>query len=324
MAIFQAITDPQRRASPRVELAGLVGLSLALSLLYSGNVMAVETAELAAISVMAEMIKPGGLFISGVLFLAVWLVLKITKSVVNDLSEVFAERRLLLQKALVFFQFILYMFSITTAIMLSFQISKELLAILGGTLAVAVGFAMKDIAASFVAGIIIMFDRPFQVGDRVLFNGEYGDINAIGLRSVKMITLDDNVVTIPNNTFLNQITSCGNYGELDMQVAITFYVGLGQDLALAQSIIREAAALSKFVYLKKPINVLVSQALINNFVAYQFVVKVYVLDTRYEKALETDITLRVDEQFRKQGIGFPQMQFSSTPSSGLVAEGGVG
>ena len=304
-------------------LFGRVWLLL-LSTAVAGPLQAAGSADLEAITVLAEMIKPGGLVISALMFLVVWVVLKVVRSVVDDLSEVFAERRLLLQKMLVFFQFILYLFSIITAVMLSFQISKELLAILGGTLAVAVGFAMKDMAASFVAGIIIMFDRPFQVGDRVLFNGEYGDIDTIGLRSVKMITLDDNVVTIPNNTFLNQITSCGNYGELDMQVAITFYVGLGQDLVKAQEIIREAAALSKFVYLKKPINVLVSQALINNFVTYQCVVKVYVLDTRYEKALETDITLRVDEAFRKEGIGFPQMQVSSTVMSDPVGELGVG
>lgn len=273
-----------------------------------------ESKELQVITTLTEMIKPSGIFMSAVLFIVVWGVLKVAKSIVQDLSEVFAEKRLLLHKALVFFQFILYLFAITTAVMLSFEFSKELLAILGGTLAVAVGFAMKDLAASVVAGIIIMFDRPFQVGDRVMFNGEYGDITTIGLRSVKMTTLDDNVVTIPNNIFLNQMTSCGNYGELDMQVAISFYVGLNQDLSLAQNIVRESAALSKFIYLKKPITVLVNQVIENNFICYKITAKVYVLDIRYEKALETDITLRVDEQFKQQGIEFPQIAMASMVS----------
>ena len=47
-----------------------------------------------------------------------------------------------------------------------------------------VGFATKDLVASLVAGLLVMFDRPFQVGDRVWFGGEYGDVLAIGLRSV--------------------------------------------------------------------------------------------------------------------------------------------
>lgn len=271
-----------------------------------------DSKELQVITTLAEVVKPSGLFMSAILFIVVWAVLKIVKTIVNDLSEVFAERRLLLQKAMVFFQFIIYFFAISTSVLMSFEFSKELLAILGGTLAVAVGFAMKDLAASVVAGIIIMFDRPFQVGDRVLFGGEYGDIIAIGLRSVKMNTLDDNVVTIPNNTFLNQLTSCGNYGELDMQVAITFHIGIDENLSQAQGIIRECSALSKFAYLNKPINVLICQILTNNFMAYKLTVKVYVLDTKYEKALETDITLRVNEEFKKANIMAPTMQVNNT------------
>lgn len=279
-----------------------------------------DSKELQVITTLAEVVKPGGLFMSTLLFIVVWIVLKVVKTIVNDLSEVFAERRLLLQKAMVFFQFMIYFFAISTAVMMSFEFSKELLAILGGTLAVAVGFAMKDLAASVVAGIIIMFDRPFQVGDRVMFGGEYGDITAIGLRSVKMETLDDNVVTIPNNIFLSQLTSCGNYGELDMQVAITFHIGIDEDLAKAQGLIRECAALSKFVHLNKPINVLICQVLTNNFIAYKLTLKVYVLDTRYEKALETDITLRINEQFKNHQILAPSVHVTNQIKRAVVPE----
>src|SRR4051812_22270601 len=48
--------------------------------------------------------------------------------------------------------------------------------------------------------------QPFQVGDRVQFSGEYEDILKIGLRSVRMNTLDHNVVTIPNNKVLTDST----------------------------------------------------------------------------------------------------------------------
>jgi hypothetical protein len=51
-----------------------------------------------------------------------------------------------------------------------------------------------------------MFDRPFQVGDRVSYGGEYGDIIKIGLRSVRMNTLDDNIITIPNNKVFTDVT----------------------------------------------------------------------------------------------------------------------
>ncbi|WP_212744467.1 mechanosensitive ion channel family protein [Thalassotalea litorea] len=274
--------------------------------------------ELQVITTLADVIRPAGLFFSLIIIIVVWILLNVIKKIVTELTDVFAERRLLFQKVLLFVQFIIYFATFATVILLSFDISKELLAIMGGTLAVAIGFAMKDLAASIVAGITIMFDRPFQVGDRVRFGGEYGDVINIGLRSVKLQTLNDDVVTIPNNVFLSDITASGNYGELDMQIQIEFFVDPYQDLIKAERIIRENAALSKFVYLNKPIVVNISQVLNHNFVVYQLVLKLYVLDTRYEKNLQTDITLRVKEQFELHGIKLPSIELSGDPRESAV------
>ena len=60
------------------------------------------------------------------------------------------------------------------------KITPEVLLALGGTIAVSVGFALKDFVSSIVAGLIILVDRPFQVGDRVSFDGWYGEIIHIG------------------------------------------------------------------------------------------------------------------------------------------------
>ena len=70
--------------------------------------------------------------------------------------------------------------------LLSLRLSEQTLALIGGALAFALGFAAKDLVASLVAGFMIMADRPFQVGDRVNFGGAYGDVTAIGLRSVRI------------------------------------------------------------------------------------------------------------------------------------------
>ena len=50
-----------------------------------------------------------------------------------------------------------------------------------------------------------------------------------------MRTLDDNIVTIPNNKIFTDVTASGNYGNLDMQLQIDFYIGSDQDLALANA-----------------------------------------------------------------------------------------
>ena len=152
---------------------------------------------------------------------------------------------------------------------------------------------------------MIIIDRPFQTGDRVSFDGHYGDITTIGLRSVQMQTLDDSTITIPNNMFLNAATTSGNYGGLDMQIMIDFHIGLDQDARLASDLVREAATTSRYVYLPKPVVVLVSQEVLDHCIALRIRLKLYVLDTQYEKAMETDVTLRVMDAFAANGIQPP-------------------
>ncbi len=255
-----------------------------------------------ALTNLGKLVRWEGVLASILVIATTWLALRFIDAQVAQLGRIFAERRMMLQKINAFFRFFVYFVLIVLVVLLSFEVSTEILALLGGTAAVAIGFATKDLAASVVAGIMIMLDRPFQLGDRVKFGGQYGDVTAIGLRSVKLQTLDDNTVTVPNNMFLNDITSCGNYGELDMQVVIDFHIGIDQDVRLARELAREAAITSRFVYLPKPVVVRIKQVIIENYVAIRVRLKVYVLDTQYEKALETDITMRVLEAFAENGI----------------------
>jgi small-conductance mechanosensitive channel len=226
-----------------------------------------ESPEVQTIVMLPELIRVEGLVASLVIIVLAWLLLRFVRGMVNRLGDVFAERRLLLQRLSAIFHFFVYIATIAAVVLMSFEISREILALLGGVAAVAMGFAVKDLVASLVAGITIMFDRPFQLGDRVKFGSNYGDVVAIGLRSVKLQTLDDSTVTIPNNMFLSDIASSGNSGALDMQIVVDFYIGIDQDVYKARDLIREATVTSRFVHLPKPINVLVSQVIVENYVA---------------------------------------------------------
>jgi small-conductance mechanosensitive channel len=284
-------------------------VALSLLLLFFQHTLQAEEAvaktQISDVNILLNTINWGGMLVSVFVIIAASLLLRIVNKIVQNMGEVFAERRLMLQKFNAFLRFGVYIATIVVVIFLSFELSREAITIIGGGTAVAIGFATKDLVASLVAGMMIIIDRPFQTGDRVSFDGHYGDITSIGLRSVKLQTLDDSTITIPNNLFLTAVTSCGNYGVLDMQVVIDFHIGLDQNAQLARDLIREAAATSRFVYLPKPIVVLVSQELLEQCVALRLRLKLYVLDTQYEKAMETDVTLRVMDAFAKHGIRPP-------------------
>lgn len=286
----------------------LLAFAIACITAIAGIAAAQEAAqpiEVDAFKTLTQMFRWSGLFASVFVVAGAWVLLNFLDRAVEQLGTVFADQRLTLQKFSAFIRFGIFFATVTGVILLSMEISREVLTILGGTFAVAVGFAMKDLLASLVAGIMIMFDRPFQLGDRVTFAGMYGDIIKIGLRSVKLRTLDDSMVTIPNNMFLNDITSSGNYGVLNMQIMVDFLIGIDQDVHRARDIVREAGVTSNYVYLPNPVEVIVSQVVVDSLVALQIRLKAYVLDTVHEKALVTDVTLRVMDAFRDENIGPP-------------------
>ncbi|MEZ9057908.1 mechanosensitive ion channel family protein [Vibrio pelagius] len=294
-------------------ISNILGIALLILLLpFQQAFAAEEVVNVESIQQFASLIRWSGVFFSVLVIAATWLLIKFMNSMVESIGSQFVQYRMVLQKVQSFLQFFIYMTAGLVVFMMSFRINDHILALIGGTLAVSVGFALKDLAASFIAGLTVMIDRPFQVGDRVTFEGNYGDIITIGLRSVRMRTLNDDIITIPNNKFLNEVTTSGNYGALDMQVVIPFYVGMDEDITLARDLIQEAASSSRYIHLPKPVTVLVKQTITDNYLAIQLTCKAYVVDTAYEKLFETDITLRVMKEFKKHGIKPPKIALASS------------
>lgn len=236
---------------------------------------------------------------------ALWLANMIVRRLGVKLMEKLPSRRFMILQMATLFTFTWYIGGAYWLIAGIIQPPREMLLAVGGSAAVAMGIALKDVAASMIAGVILLFDRPFQVGDRVSFNGTYGEILSIGLRSVRLNTLDDNLVTIPNARFITEVVSSGNAGALDMMVVCDFHVALDADIELAQNLINEVIVTSRFAYLKKPVSFALNEVVIAERLAIMIRAKSYVLDVRYEKVFQSDIVARVSRLFLEQGIARP-------------------
>ena len=256
---------------------------------------------------LIKFLRPSGIVAALVAIAVAILALRSINSMTARVSERFSDRRLLAQQFNTILRFVIYLITITVVVSSVINLEKEAILALSGVIAVTVGFALKDLASSVLAGITILFDRPFQVGDRVTIAGHYGEIMSIGLRSVRMVTLDDSIVTIPNNLFLTEVVVSGNAGALDMQIVMDFYVALDTDITTAKRIVYEAVHTSRFVYLKKPIVVLVRDVVQANYLATRLRAKAYVLDVHYEKAFESDVTERIKQAFMDQRVMPPSV-----------------
>ena len=235
------------------------------------------------------------------------LVVKAIERIADGLYRKIPSHRLLISQVVTSLTFLIYIFGGVFLFYVVIHPPQELMLAAVGSAAVAIGFALKDLVGSVVGGLILLFDRPFQVGDRVTFGDVYGEIRSIGLRAVRLVTLDDSVVTIPNNRFFTDVVASGNAGELDMMVTMDFHIALDSDIGLARDLLRETVVTSRFAYLKKPVSVVIEEVQVAHRLGIRLKAKAYVLDVRFEKSFQTDVYVRATEAFGKHGIKRPPL-----------------
>jgi small-conductance mechanosensitive channel len=233
-------------------------------------------------------------------------------------------RRLLVSQIGTSLNFFIYIFGGLFLFYSILQPPREMMLAATGSAAVALGLSLKDVVGSVIAGFILLFERPFQVGDRVTFGDVYGEIRSIGLRAVRLVTLDDNEITIPNNRFMTDVVASANAGALDMMVVMDFHVALDADVKLARDLLHEVVVTSRYVYLKKPVTIVLSEVAIAERLAIRLQVKAYVLELRYEKEFQSDVYLRAIGELGQHGIKRPALlqiptekMHSNPPGNGL-------
>ncbi|MDR5657111.1 mechanosensitive ion channel family protein [Halodesulfurarchaeum sp. HSR-GB] len=114
-------------------------------------------------------------------------------------------------------------------------------ATLAGALALAVGFAARDLIANFVAGIFILQDKPFVVGDWIEWNDKSAVVRDIELRVTKLDTFDNELVTVPNSELAGNAVF-NNVANDRRRIAVGFGIGYGDDIQEARAAILEEAA----------------------------------------------------------------------------------
>ncbi len=250
--------------------------------------------------------------IQGLLVLAsAYLILKAVDKLIIWLSERIAKKWRLRVKQ--FLPFLRMFVLITTTIILMnlfFNLSRENIIAVTGTVAVALGFAFKDYASSIIAGIVGLFESSYDVGDRVKIGEYYGEVISYGLRSIKLQTPDDNVVTIPHNKIWTEAVSNANSGALEAQVVTEFYFAHETDINLVKKILYRVAYTSKYTALKLPILVILEEKPWGTL----FKLKCYPLDARDEFIYKTDLTTRAKQAFAKHELTYPRIfEVENTP-----------
>ena len=251
---------------------------------------------------VSNIISVGKIFWSIIFILAGYFIIKAISGILRIVSErkpayKTGVRRLLPIVKIVGWSFVIYI--IISGI---FQPPTETVFAFFASVGIAVGFASQDLLKNIFGGLMILFDKPFQIGDKIESGKHYGEVVEIGLRSTRVVTPDDSIVTIPNSEMMNQAISNANSSENNCQVIAEFFLPVTTDTRRVRQIAVEAAQVSRYVYLNKPIYVEYSNVLVPKGSFLKMRLKAYVMDVRYEFPFQSEMTEIVLKELNKEGL----------------------
>lgn len=131
----------------------------------------------------------------------------------------------------------------TYAIMLAWEIDVTAWLASAGVLGIAIGFAAKDTLSNLFAGVFILADAPYKLGDFIVIeSGERGRVTDIGIRSTRILTRDDIEITLPNGIMANsKIVNETSGPHAKRRLRMNIGIAYGSDVDLAKQVLLEAA-----------------------------------------------------------------------------------
>lgn len=193
--------------------------------------------------------------------------------------------------------------TIATVILLQvWGLDLSSLTILASALSVGIGFGLQDIAKNFGSGLVLVFERPIQVGDFVQVGDFKGTIERIGARSTEIRTLDHVSIIVPNSRFLeNEVINWSHRNPVS-RLHIPVNVSYRADPQTVQEALLEAAQNHPDVLQSPP-----PKVLFQGFgeSALNFELLVWTALPNRQFLLKSDLNFRIFEAFQQRQIEIP-------------------
>lgn len=252
----------------------------------------------------------GQFFWAVIFFISALLLIKYLTQFLEALAERWTNLRLTVKRLIPVIRIITWTMTFYVILVNILTLQMQTLIAFTASAGIAIGFAAQDILKNIFGGLMLLLDRPFQVGDKIEAGGHYGEVVQIGLRTVRIVTPDDNLVSIPNGEVMNQAVSNANAGEPNCQVVAEFFLPPEIDIPRLKKIAYRAAAVSRYVYLNKPIAVIIKNEVHEARSMLKMRLKAYVLDIRYEFPFASEMTEIVIQELLQQRLVTPEQMAS--------------
>lgn len=193
--------------------------------------------------------------------------------------------------------------SITSLVLLQlWGLDISSLTVFAGVLGVGIGLGLQGIAKEFISGLVLIFERPIQVGDFVDVGGLMGTVEYINVRSTEVKTLDDITIIIPNSRFLeSEVINWSHHSSIS-RLKIPVGVAYGSNLTTVRSALIDAA--------KEHTDVLVQPTPRVFFKGFgesslNFDLLVWISEPRKQFQIKSDLYFRIEVILRHRGVEIP-------------------
>jgi small-conductance mechanosensitive channel len=205
----------------------------------------------------------------------------------------------------------------------SIGINLSGLAVIFGLLSVGIGFGLQNITSNFVAGLILLFERPIKVGDRVTVGGVEGDVMDINIRSTTVRSLNNIAIIVPNSEFVSSQVVNWSHGDRKIRLDIEVGVSYQSDLDTVLRSLKEVA-LENPEILRDP----EPDVHLREFgdSSWNMKLRIWIDNPKRHPVVRSEINCAIVRKFRENGveIPFPQRDFhlrSPLPTPLLVTQG---
>lgn len=176
------------------------------------------------------------------------------------------------------------------------------LAVVFGFLSVGIGFGLQNVTSNFVAGLIVLFERPIKVGDRVTVGDTEGDVMAINLRSTTIRSLNNISIIVPNSQFIAQNVVNWSHGDTKVRLDIEVGVSYSSDLDTVLRCLLEVAEEHPAV-LKHPKPDVLHDGFGDS--AWNMRLRCWVQDPKGHMVVRSDLNCAIVRKFREHGVEIP-------------------